>query len=202
MKVELDYKILFVILLFCFLGKIELYVIFAISIICHEFIHMLIGCLIDAKTTSIYFGPIGMRINVAFYGKQNVLKKILFYISGPLINFLIAYFFSNYSIKITYINVALGIFNLFPILPLDGGNIILEILKVLIGRYRASEVMICFSKCFLFLVSIIYAAILVKVKNLYLVVLILYVWRLYFLEEEKWGLYKKARNCLKNIEIN
>ena len=31
---------------------------------------------------------------------------------------------------------------------------------------------------------------------------ILYLWRLYFIEEEKWMLYKKARNCIKNIEIN
>lgn len=202
MKVEVDYKIILFILLFYFFGRIELYLIFVLSIILHELTHMLIAFFIKAKVTSITIGAMGMGIDVAFLGKQNFSNKILFYMFGPLTNFILAYTFKDSIIEISSINFALGIFNLIPILPLDGGKIVLELLKIIVGKDYASEIMICFTKMLLFILSLLYAAILVKVKNLYLIFLILYLWRLYFIEEEKWMLYKKARNCIKNIEIN
>ena len=202
MKVSVDYKIIIVIGLLIIFGKIDLYFIFAVSIICHELVHILIAKIMGFKLIELHFGIFGMSANIAFLGKVKVLSRVLFYISGPLMNFFIAEVFKNINYEVTYINVALGIFNLLPIIPLDGGEILLELVKAFIGRDQASEIILCFTKIFLFIISILYAAILIEVKNIFLVFLLLFLWYLYYIEDEKWMLYKKVRKCIKDIEIN
>jgi Zn-dependent protease len=55
-------------------------------------------------------------------------------LAGPLSNFLLAFIFSrfpgNLTFILTYTNLYLGIFNLFPIPPLDGSKILLNILPI------------------------------------------------------------------------
>jgi Zn-dependent protease len=55
-------------------------------------------------------------------------------LAGPLSNFLLAILFSRFSgtlpFILTYTNLYLGIFNLFPIPPLDGSKILLNILPI------------------------------------------------------------------------
>ena len=47
MKVSVDYKIIIVIGLLIIFGKIDLYFIFAVSIICHELVHILIAKIME-----------------------------------------------------------------------------------------------------------------------------------------------------------
>lgn len=60
--------------------------------------------------------------------------EIIVALAGPLSNFVLAFIFSRFPYSITYIlaytNLYLGIFNLFPLPPLDGSKVILNILPI------------------------------------------------------------------------
>jgi len=60
--------------------------------------------------------------------------EIIVSLSGPLSNFLLAFIFSRFPYFITYVltytNLYLGIFNLFPLPPLDGSKILLNLLPL------------------------------------------------------------------------
>lgn len=60
--------------------------------------------------------------------------EILVALAGPVSNFILAFIFSRFPYTITYIfayiNLYLGLFNLFPIPPLDGSKVLLNILPI------------------------------------------------------------------------
>lgn len=202
MKFEIDRKILIVIIIFAIMKKIDIYCAFLISIIFHELMHYIFSKIIKADVNYIRLGVFGVSMDVAFIGKTNLIKKIIFYLAGPLLNFFIAFLFRNVYIKVTYLNLAIGIFNLLPIVPLDGGNIVLAILKRIFDVRFGYMIMLVFSKIFLFILSFIYAVMLIQIKNIYLLLLIVYMWRLYFIEESKFILFNRIVKCLKNVEKN
>ena len=202
MKFEIDRKILIVIIIFAIMKKIDIYCIYLISIIFHELMHYIFSRIIKADVNYIRLGIFGMSMDVAFIGKTNFIKKIIFYLAGPCFNFFVACLFRNVNIKIAYLNFAIGIFNLLPIVPLDGGNIILVVLKRVFGVHFGYMITLVFSKCFLFILSFVYAVMLIKIKNIYLLLLIVYMWRLYFIEESKFLLFNRIVKCLKNVEKN
>ena len=202
MKLEIDYKLVCSCILCVLLNKFDIYLIFLISIIIHECIHLLFGKIINGKVNYLKLGIFGMSMNMAFIGKQNLIKKILFFLSGPIRNYIIAYNFKDTNITITYVNYALFFFNLLPILPLDGGNIILEILKRIIGKGKAYYFLLKFTKCMLFIITFGYAIVLIKIKNVFILGVLIYLWYLYYIEETRYTLFKKTIKCMKNIEKN
>lgn len=202
MRFEIDRKILIVIIIFAIMKKIDIYFIYLISIIFHELMHYIFSRIIKADVNYIRLGIFGMSMDVAFIGKTNFIKKIIFYLAGPCFNFFVAFLFRNVNIKVAYLNFAIGIFNFLPIVPLDGGNIILVVLKRFLGVHLGYMISLVFSKCFLFILSFVYAVMLIQIKNIYLLLLIVYMWRLYFIEESKFLLFNRIVKCLKNVEKN
>lgn len=202
MRFEIDRKILIVIIIFAIMKKIDIYFIYLISIIFHELMHYIFSRIIKADVNYIRLGIFGMSMDVAFIGKTNFIKKIIFYLAGPCFNFFVAFLFRNVNIKVAYLNLAIGIFNFLPIVPLDGGNIILVVLKRFLGVHLGYMISLVFSKCFLFILSFVYAVMLIQIKNIYLLLLIVYMWRLYFIEESKFLLFNRIVKCLKNVEKN
>lgn len=202
MRFEIDRKILIVIIIFAIMEKIDIYFIYLISIIFHELMHYIFSRIIKADVNYIRLGIFGMSMDVAFIGKTNFIKKIIFYLAGPCFNFFVAFLFRNVNIKVAYLNFAIGIFNFLPIVPLDGGNIILVVLKRFLGVHLGYMISLVFSKCFLFILSFVYAVMLIQIKNIYLLLLIVYMWRLYFIEESKFLLFNRIVKCLKNVEKN
>ncbi|MBS3787309.1 site-2 protease family protein [Candidatus Bipolaricaulota bacterium] len=71
-----------------------------------------------------------------------------------------------------YVNVAVGIFNLLPALPLDGGRILRSLLSLRISHYRATEISTRISK-FLAVVMGIYGLL---VLNLFLIVIAFFIY--------------------------
>lgn len=205
MKIEINLKIFFLLILLFMFNNINTYLIFLFFILIHELAHLVIGILIGGIPKKMTISVFGVSIDFYSYGKNKVLSKLLFFFIGPLINILIGIFcykFMNNSAEknlIVYTNFAIGIFNLFPILPLDGGKIMKEILKVLFGFEMSNKIMIFVSKGFLLIASLIYSVLIIKIKNIMILFLLMYLWYLYSIEEKKYILYLKTKSAIKNI---
>jgi len=90
-----------------------------------------------------------VRINTSYY-KNKKLGIIAVSLAGPLTNYIVAfislllyYFFAVKGISIgvwfyyaAVLNVGLGTFNLIPIPPLDGSNVLMELCSGVIPFYR------------------------------------------------------------------
>lgn len=207
MKIEINLKIILVVILFMFFNNIGIYMMFMFFIIIHELSHLVVGIMIGGKPKRVTLNPFGLSLEFYSYGKEKSLYKILFYLSGPLINLVIALiiiFFEKipYCKEIFYTNLTICIFNLIPIIPLDGGKILKEILKLIFGFEKSTMIVMFLSKLFLTIISFWYSIFIIKIQNVMFLVLIIYLWYLYIIEEKKYIIYQKARNSIKKLEKN
>lgn len=203
MKIEINLKIVFLIVLFFLINQIQIYCIFLVFIILHEIAHMITGMMLGFKPRVFKIQPFGVSIEFYNYNtyKSNVqLKRIVTYLAGPLSNLLFAFIIyiirNNFYLKeeMLYTNFVIAIFNLIPILPLDGGKILKEIMKKIFGNKFAIIFMINSSKIILALLSLLYSILIFKIKNVSIFLIILYMWYLYVIEE------KNARSVIKAYE--
>lgn len=141
---DIKIDILFLIVMFIFLlySKIrvflESYFICYLFIIFHETSHMFIATTIGKSIETFNVSIFGVSITLKkerYNIKNNIINKkiyikdIIMYIAGPMSNFILALIFHN--IKIVFdINIFLGILNLIPIYPLDGYNILRNLLLI------------------------------------------------------------------------
>jgi len=172
MKIEINLKIIFIILLFFLINNLSTYIIFLVSILIHELAHLLVGILIGGKLERFIVSPFGMSLEFFSYGKDKRSYRILFYVIGPVINFIIAFITKLFFITnelttiIIYTNIAIAFFNLMPIMPLDGGKITKEFLKCFIENEKANKFIIHFSKFYLMIMSFAYGILIIKIKNI------------------------------------
>lgn len=205
MKIEIDFKSILILLILLFFSKLDMYIIFIISIIVHEFMHLLIGKLFGEKTKKIVIDLFGASLE--FYEYNNIPKssRILIFLAGPLSNFVIAICFyviiNDYKNKVILTNLILGIFNLIPIIPLDGGRILKEILSWFINEDKSFKIIMIFSKMVLVSVSFVYGIAIVKVRNVFILIILIRLWYLYLIEEKKYNIYNITKNSVKKLNI-
>lgn len=118
----------------------------ALALFCcifHEAGHILCLWAMGEKPGRIVFSFYGIkleRLPMAFHGKIN---EIIVFASGPFANFVLSLFLilvsaANETLKIwALISLITGVFNLIPIRPLDGGNILFTLLCRLIKEEKA-----------------------------------------------------------------
>lgn len=202
MKIEFNLKIILFLITFFIVRNINTYIIFLIFTLVHELAHLFVGIIIGGIPKKLSINPFGISLEFYTYGKKNPIFRILFYAIGPLFNFAIAIIllgFENknqYLYEIIYTNIAIGIFNLLPILPLDGGKILREVLKIFLDLRHANKYSILSSKIVLCLITFCYAILILIVKNMIVVFLLAYLWYLYEIEEKKFNLYEKTSNAI------
>lgn len=202
MKIEINLKIFFMILLFFVFNYLDTYIIFLIFITFHELAHLIWGAVIGGKPKSICLNPLGLSLEFYSYGKDKTLNRIILFFIGPLVNFLFAIFFwkfnlfEKYNQKIVYTNLALAVFNLIPIIPLDGGKILLELIKKFSNSNFANKFVMAFSKTFLIIITFVYSILILKMKNIFILIILIYLWILYLREEKKYNLYERVKRSL------
>ena len=130
--------------IFCYINrKLEILAISYISIFVHEIAHLTAAIAIGLLPSRIIFLPFGVNLKLKNTIIGSVSDEIILYLSGPFISALLAiiclFFLKNQYFKLLYFNnLGLFLFNLLPILPMDGGVVIKKILSARVG-YRKSE---------------------------------------------------------------
>ena len=113
----------------------------------HETAHMLFAAILKCDIGRISINPFGLHaeINISKPGRK---KRVCILLAGVLANLIIAFvfyiFYNNLNFNgdfvylSFYINIYLVIFNLLPVMPLDGGRLVYELTAELFG-YRSAE---------------------------------------------------------------
>lgn len=160
-------------------GAIGWHILFILSvfacILLHEFGHAFVGRRFGFKTKDIILLPIG---GVARFEKlpESPKQELLISIAGPLVNFFIALILSfviqtspdyileldissinpgNFLILLFAFNLLLGLFNLIPAFPMDGGRVFRALLSIFLPRPKATEIAAIVGSILAFLLIII-----------------------------------------------
>lgn len=204
MKIEINLKIILFGVLFFILKQIDIYMIFITFIILHEIAHLVVGMIVGLRPKIFSINPLGVSVEFYVYKDRKSIKKIVTYLAGPTINLisslivLISPINQDLGMKIFYTNLLLGIFNLIPIMPLDGGKILKEILIKYIGNKEAAIFMNRLTKAILVIITILYSIVILKLKNFTIFLLIVYLWYLKYIEDKKVQTMIKAYNIIEN----
>ena len=222
MSLKLDLKIFLFLLLFLITSQFEIYIIVMIFAIVHELGHLVAGLALGYKVEEIKLTPMGLRLQFKVKSKEynekikngnrlNV-KKAIIAIAGPITNLIIFivlmllqkldFTFTNTYIYqiIIYSNILIVIFNMLPIYPMDGGRVINEILKIIIGYKKAYKITYILSKTLLIILTAIASISILYLKNIAILFIIMYLWCLELQEIRRYNRRKSIEKVLEKIE--
>ncbi|TYQ16085.1 UNVERIFIED_CONTAM: stage IV sporulation protein FB [Acetivibrio alkalicellulosi] len=149
-KIRVNLFILVVLVSMIYFEYFTEYVLLIFIMTVHEMAHILAAKLMKVKLYSLNILPMGL--NAVIEDKYlSFRQSFIINISGPVGNVLLMFIFyvigtyylsfSNNVLFFIYANLSLVVFNLLPVLPLDGGRILKDFLVLKIGLYKASKVL-------------------------------------------------------------
>jgi len=150
MLIEISVFLPAVLILMCFLGRFGEFIATYFSILLHELGHILSAAAFGKRVNTIKFLPVGLSASIeSLYSR---IESIIIYFCGPMVNMLLAIFgwainalnflSTNDAHFFIYLNILLAIFNLVPVLPLDGGKLLREMVALQIGFILANRYVI------------------------------------------------------------
>lgn len=176
-----------------------------ISVLIHEFTHILVGRIYGCKLYQFNVRLTGTNAKLSDINDLKDFQKLNLYISGPSINLLIFVlcfcisraFPNEYITMIGDINLGLFIFNMIPAYPLDGSRVLEIILSKWITYRRAKKIIRIISYIFVgFLVCVFFSELLKgRVKFGFILVSGLIIYSSYI--EKKATIYIMMENLFK-----
>ena len=211
MKFRIDLKIFVFLILFYFTRQIEVYSYIMIFSIIHEIGHLFAGLICKMKPETLEILPFGVSIQFKLTTNDNnkkilksnilELKKIFVAIAGPLTNLLIIIVCLICDFKILhneiviFSNIIIGLFNLLPIFPLDGGRILKGIFRLSKGAKKAEIYTNEISHFMVIFMTIVCSIMIYYFHNIGFLVGLIYLWYLDIKE------YKAYRIRMKMYEL-
>lgn len=210
MRIRIHLKIFIFVLIFLLTNQIKIYGILMLFALIHELGHMLVGILLGFKPTKLEIMPygvsVGFEVKCEDYNKKvkkaNILsiKKLIIALAGPLTNFIITVVFlivnkNLFEIErnlVIYANILIGMFNLIPIYPLDGGRVIKNILHISLGLKKSYEYTNQISKITICILTGICSIIILYIRNIAILLILAYLWYLVIVEDRKYKMKLKA----------
>lgn len=218
MRITIDLKIFLFALIFVITKQIEFYAILMAYAVIHELGHLLCGIVLKLKPESFNITPFGLQISfkadIDLYnikvkkGTKLCIKRMLLALAGPATNFIIVLVLvalNNAGIVANsilfgetaiYANILIGIFNLIPIYPLDGGRILKEIINIRSGikksYYYINKISNITMICLMFISSIL----LLYIHNIAIVIILAYLGYLVIKQNRIYKIKSKLINAI------
>lgn len=160
------------------------YIICYLFIVFHEASHIFVAAFFGKEIDTFYMRLCGVSVefvkerftinNKFKNSKIYLIKELMIYVAGPVSNIVLALIF--HKIKMIYeINIFLGILNLIPIFPLDGYNLIKNILFIHFCDIKVIKVLNIINRCSKIIMLIIGIIILIYKCNPCLLFFLIYV---------------------------
>lgn len=122
-----------------------------VSVMCHEFAHGAVGALLGRRPVRYELYLWGGRTSFGPSSRWRPWKDVLTSLAGPAVN--LALWAVGHGMldrassapvyvaawALTWVNLALGVFNALPGLPLDGGHALAALVEQLSGRRRMGQ---------------------------------------------------------------
>ena len=199
-KLKVHPIFLMMLLLWALSGNIAQYFLVLVSLLWHEAGHLAMAKLFSVKIKRITMLPFGARIE--FLNGQAISYTALIWIAagGPIFT-LFAYSINHYIPVIfreEFIMIQLGLLliNLLPIYPLDGGQIVCNILLKITPKKKIYERYV--STSFYFITIIVVVTLVMLPQSIFLAVLSLLRWSEVIGE---WR-FRKYRSAFEKVVMN
>lgn len=159
-----------------FRNYIYSYYICYLFIIFHEFSHIFVAAILGKKIELFKFSLSG--VNIKFCGNNREKKSdIIIYFAGPISNIVLALIFSD--IYIVYqLNIFLALINLIPIYPLDGYNILNNVIKNYLNLKNRKKVMKIINNIFYIILLLLGIFQVIFIKNPSVLIFLVYIFLL------------------------
>ena len=199
MQIKVNLQIFLFIIIFILTHQIEIYAWIMLFAFIHELGHMIAGLLLKLKPKSLNFMPFGISITFEDYGYKKLMeiKKILIAIAGPITNLVICIITALLHIEektkelIIYSNILIGLFNLIPLYPLDGGRILKGIVRIKTSEEKADKIVNMISNVIIIILTVISSIAILYFKNLAILFIIIYLWLIIIKENKKYNIKRK-----------
>lgn len=214
MRIRIDLKIFLFALIFLITHQIKIYAVLMLFGLIHELGHLLVGILLRFKPEKLEIMPYGLSVSFKVkyddynrkIKKGNILniKKLIIALAGPFTNLIITIIFTLFDINfigierelIVYSNILIGIFNLIPIYPLDGGRILKEILHINCGLEKSYKYIHKISKVTICLLTAACSIVILYIKNIGLLIILGYLWYLAIKENKIYKTKERLKESL------
>ena len=135
-------------------NNLQGFITFCFVVLSHEFGHYFVAKKLGYKLDNFYIAPYGVCLNY----KEKIFEQsdeIKIAIAGPIVNIFLSIFivmlwwvfpqFYNFSYRLVWQSLLLGLFNLLPCYPLDGGRIFVGLLSSYFPRKKAVKMTTIFN---------------------------------------------------------
>ncbi len=202
MRIRINLQVFIFAIIFYLTKQIRIYTILMIFAFIHELGHLLAGILMGLKAKGIDIMPFGVSINFEDYSNKYIAKKIIIAIAGPLVNIIIVILgvYNNWEEEIIYSNILIGLFNLIPLYPLDGGRILKYIMQLATNSKEAEMMTYKLSNILIIILTLISSIGILFIQNIGIVLILAYLWVLIIQENKKYKLKMRIFKMISNEE--
>ena len=105
-----------------------------LACVVHELGHLLVGAALGGRPRWLSLSAVGLELNMEYPAGLSYGRELAVALAGPAVNLVtggICAQFGNYLLA--GVSFGLGLFNLMPVLPLDGGRALWCVLSALFG---------------------------------------------------------------------
>lgn len=113
-----------------------------LACIAHEMGHYLMGRMMGGRFDWLELSAVGARMNLWYGSPLSYWQELAVVLAGPAVNLAMGWLFAGVKLFLpSGVSFVLGIFNLLPILPLDGGQALFYALSATLDEDWADRVL-------------------------------------------------------------